>query len=113
MFGLNINDFDRLFSDFFSKSKINTNVIETDDEFLVSAELPGVKKEKIRVEYKNDSLNIYIIEDESAKEIPNMKSLSIPNIDYKISKATYTEGLLEIKLPKKEKIDKTFLIPIE
>ena len=62
--GLTIND---MFNDFFNDdmlSKFNssgsfkTDIKETPEEYIVHAELPGVKKEDIKIDYNNNYLTI-------------------------------------------------------
>lgn len=123
MFGIKgKSDLDRIFTDFFgSTSKIRVNLSENEKEFIVTAELPGVLKENIIVEYKTDTVNICIKEYETKNEQYIKKeregfqerSIFIPNIDYKKAKAYYNQGLLTVNLPKKDIVDCSFLIPIE
>ena len=48
--------------DFFDMSNINgsfkADIRETDNEYLIEAELPGVKKEDIELDYENNNLII-------------------------------------------------------
>ena len=53
---------DNFFGDFFddsflspmNMSKFNSDVRETENEYLISAELPGVDKKDIKLDYKNN-----------------------------------------------------------
>lgn len=110
MFGIKgLKDIDRFFGDFFG-NKIRVNISDNDKDYLVDAELPGVKKERISVEYKNDTLNIIVSDDNEANTI---RSIYLANINDKKATAHYQEGLLTITLPKKEIIDHSVFIPIE
>ena len=72
------NTFEDLVSDFFnddffapfgaSSSGFNADIKETDNEYLVIAELPGVKKEDISLEYNNNQLVISAKRDEFINE---------------------------------------------
>lgn len=112
-------DFDRIFNDFFKPGKMKINLTENENEYIASIELPGIKKEKIKVEYKNETLNIYVSNNEEnileKKDTTgiDLRSVAIPGVDYKNAEASYLEGLLTIKLPKKEIIDQSYLIPIK
>ena len=91
------------------------DINETDDGFMVTADLPGVKKEDIEIDLKDSTLTIkgekkfgektpkenYIrIERSYGKFI---RSFSLPNnIDSEKIKATFNNGVLELNIPKKE-----------
>ncbi len=70
------------------------DVAETDDEIIVTAETPGVRKEEIRIEVRDSELEIRA-GDKFYKKI----DLPAP-VDPEGSKATYNNGVLEIKLRK-------------
>ena len=62
--GLTIND---MFNDFFNNDMLSefkscgsfkTDIKETPEEYVVHAELPGVKKEDINIDYNNNYLTI-------------------------------------------------------
>ena len=91
------------------------DIHETDDGFVVTADLPGIKKEDIEIDLKDSTLTIkgekkfkekapkenYIrIERSYGKFI---RSFSLPNnIDSEKIKATFKNGTLELGIPKKE-----------
>ena len=52
------NDFfnDDMLSDFKSCGSFKTDIKETPEEYVVHAELPGVKKEDINIDYNNNYL---------------------------------------------------------
>ncbi len=76
------------------------DISETEDEIIVTAETPGVKKEDIRIEVKDSTLEIRA----GGKFY---KEVDLPSpVDPDKSKATYNNGVIEIhlkKLVKKEK----------
>ncbi|MEM1569200.1 MAG: archaeal heat shock protein Hsp20 [Candidatus Bathyarchaeia archaeon] len=81
------------------KSEIEplVDVIEKEDEIIVVAELPGVEKEQIQVNATEKSLTIRV----DAPDRRYRKELELPDtIDPKSSKATYKNGVLEVKLKK-------------
>ena len=72
--GLTIND---MFNDFFNDdmlSKFNssgsfkTDIKETPEEYIVHAELPGVKKEDIKIDYNNNYLTISATRNNESEE---------------------------------------------
>lgn len=92
------------------------DISETDKEFLVTVELPGMKKDDINLSIDN---NILTIEGERKSEKEEKgktfhriersygkfyRSVSLPKkVDEENVKATFKDGLLNITLPKVEK----------
>lgn len=73
------------------------DVMEVDDEVWVIAELPGVDKEKIKVRAAED--RVYI---RAENERKYYKEVELPvEVDPDTAKASYRNGVLEIKLKKK------------
>lgn len=79
------------------------DVIEEDDEIVVVVEIPGVEKDQIRLNATKRVLTI----DVTSPERRYHKELELPSpIDPKSSKATYKNGVLEVRLKKvKPKIE--------
>ena len=91
------------------------DVLESKDAYLVRAELPGMKKEDIKVEVKDGVLTL---SGESKTEKPAegveyrhvertaakfWRSLSLPEtVKQDGIEATYKDGILEIRVPKAE-----------
>jgi HSP20 family protein len=91
------------------------DVLESKDSYLVRAELPGMKKEDIKVEVKDGTLTI---SGESKSEKPAegveyrhvervstkfWRSFSLPEIAKQDGiEAAYKDGILEIRVPKAE-----------
>jgi HSP20 family protein len=109
--------FDRMFRDFFGNGfnypdNFNTDVIDQGDSYLLQAELPGYKKEEIRVDLDNETLTIsanhseekksdndnYIRQERSYKSY--CRSFHVPGIRREEISAEYHNGILEITLPK-------------
>ncbi|RHZ84491.1 hypothetical protein Glove_81g33 [Diversispora epigaea] len=91
------------------------DVHETKDEFVVNAELPGIKKDKISVDIKDNNL---VISGENKRD-ENFKGASVhiqerqygnfsrtvslpPNIKTTNISAKFEEGVLEVVIPKTE-----------
>lgn len=120
------NFFDGFFNDdFFSPmsfgfentQEFNADIKETENEYLVCAELPGVKKEDINLDYRDNNLIIsakrneeineekdnYIRKERTYGEIS--RSLYVQNVDKSKICAKFENGELQIILPK---LSKTF-----
>ncbi len=116
---------DRFFNDFFRDpffsrfspfaSPIRADVKENDREYIVEAEMPGVRKEDISIEISDDVLTLgvdtkkevneesegYIYRERSTGSFK--RSFHIQNIKHDEIKASYKDGILTIKLPKDDK----------
>ena len=107
-------DFSRnLFNDFKS-NLIKTDIHETDNEYLVEAELPGIPKENIQVTYEDGVLTISgqqqidtVDEDKKGKLIRSERSSTslrrqylLENVKEDEIKASYSDGVLKVTLPK-------------
>lgn len=90
-----------------------TDVIETDKEIVLKAELPGVKKEDVSVEIEGNTLTIKGERKEEKEEKGKkmhrverfygsfMRSFTLPeNVDAKAIAAEMKDGVLEVHLPK-------------
>ncbi len=123
---LNINsDFDRLFSDFFGNSLSkryngsertiypSIDLLESDKEFVVKAELPGIDKDNVKITLQENILTLLgdkIQEKEEKNENYRHneriygvfeRSIRLPNfVDAKKIKANFKDGILSINLPK-------------
>ena len=74
------------------------DVIEHDDEIWVVAELPGVEKDKIKVRATEDRV---VIKAEGERKY--YKVVELPaRVDPKSARASYRNGVLEVKLKKLE-----------
>ncbi|MDC7953777.1 Hsp20/alpha crystallin family protein [Liquorilactobacillus mali] len=96
---------------------LKTDIKETDNAFDVKVDVPGINKEDISLSYDNGILSISAkrdsFEDESDKDgniITSERSYGsysrqyrLPNIIKDQISAKYTDGVLEITLPKSKK----------
>ena len=92
-----------------------TDIYETKDEYVFKVEVPGMNKEDVKVEVKDDNLWISG-ERKEEKEIKKddyhrvesrigkfSRSFRLPNgIDQEKIKASMNNGILELKVPKPE-----------
>ncbi|ASW43236.1 Hsp20/alpha crystallin family protein [Clostridium isatidis] len=119
---------DSFFNDVFDKktSGIKVDIKETENEYLLEAELPGYNKENINLEYKNNYLTLSavkeeIIDNSRGNYIRKERSYGkvsrtfyIENLDKDNIKARYKDGVLQVILPKIEKsIEESSRIEIE
>lgn len=91
------------------------DVFETKEDVVATIELPGVKKEDIDIDITESTLSVKaeVKEIEEAKEAGFYRrerrfagfyrEVSLPSkVDPEKAKATYSNGILEIRIPKKE-----------
>ena len=91
------------------------DVVENNDNFLVKADIPGVKKNDLKVDVKDGTLTIkgekkqeekvekdnYIRVERSYGNF--VRNFTLPaNVDASKINAKFTDGVLEITIPKKE-----------
>jgi HSP20 family protein len=103
-----------------------TDIIETKDSVVVTAELPGVAKEDIKINATEEGIEISA-ETKAEKEVEKKgyyrrerslgkyyRSYSLPaKVKPEKAKATYKNGVLEIVLPKAEEKEKGRSIKID
>jgi len=91
------------------------DIYETNDSFVVSADLPGLNKDEIQIDLKDNTLTLKgekKFEEKVSKDNyirveraygSFVRSFTLPqNVDPEKIKAKYKEGILEITIPKKE-----------
>jgi HSP20 family protein len=96
------------------------DVKEADNEVKVTAELPGINKEDIKIDVRDRNVEIKAETKEEKKEEKEgyiykerrqesfYRRLDLPaNVDADKTKATYKDGILTLSLPKTEKVKKT------
>ena len=102
------------------------DIIDADKEIVVIADIPGVQKENISVNIKDDIMEIKASRGEEKEEKKRdgywrrersynqfYRSIQLPvSVDEKRAKASFKNGVLEVRLPKLE-IEKKRYIPIE
>jgi HSP20 family protein len=95
--------------------QIKIDVKENDGAYVVRADIPGVKKEDIKVDVDGNvvSISAEVKEEKEQKEGARVirseryygsmsRSFSLgQDVDEKAAKAKYTDGVLELTLPKK------------
>ena len=76
-----------------------TDINETDNQIAVTVELPGVNKEDIDINVIEDKVEVNV-KTESRKYFKSIDLNSL--VETESSKATYTNGILDLVLTKKE-----------
>ena len=109
-----LNEMDRrFFTGVPSVSVFNTDVIDTGDAFKLECELPGFKKEDIKIDIENDCLTISAERSSDDKDEKEnyvkrerfygsfTRSFDVSGINVDAIEAAYTDGVLTVTLPKK------------
>jgi len=103
--------------DFSISPRLATDVYETDKDLVVEMQVPGFKKEDIKVSFQDDYLKVEgKAEEEKEEKDKNywrkeirrgsfVKVIPLPKkVDPKKAKASFKDGILKISLPKIEEI---------
>ena len=118
----------RLFDDFFGRGLARhddgdrliapaLDITEDEHAFVVSAELPGLKKEDVQIQFENGVLSI---SGEKKQEVESKeknwhrmerrfgafyRSITLPaGVDVERVEATFTDGVLTVRIPKREEL---------
>ena len=113
---------DRFFKKFYEgltehKSSLAIDLKDEGDHFLVEADMPGIAKDQIKLHYKDNILTIRTERSEEKKEedetkryvvrerysSSTMRQILIENVDPEEITAAMDNGVLRIKLGKKDK----------
>ena len=112
-----LQSIDEFFNSPFPNGGFPVEVMETGNDYLIIAELPGVKREQIHLSIFNNYLTISVNNNEiETKEDTNnhifqrrvsrqhtARSISLPHpINEKLVKASYRDGLLKIRIPQEK-----------
>ncbi len=129
-------DFRNIFDDFFSDSflpgfftvtnQMKADIRENEKEYVIEAEIPGAKKEDIKLELRDDTLTIGIERSEQTDEEKEnyirkerrygsfSRSFYVENVRNEDVAAKYNDGILTVTLPKsKETKEKHHRIEIQ
>lgn len=133
--GTGFEDFYNMLDDFFSdswfsgrsllKDTFKMDIQETDREYFVEAELPGIKKDEIDLGIEDDNLCIIVNRGEEInkddrnyihreRRVSSMsRRIRLANVKLDEIKAKLEEGILTITIPKDEKVTAFKKIKIE
>lgn len=115
-------DIENMFNSFFNDSflgisggnPIRADIKENEKEFIVEAEIPGVAKEDIKLDLRDDRLTIAVEQNQESKEEKDnyirkerrygsfSRSFYVENVKNEDVSAKYENGILTIVLPKSE-----------
>jgi len=116
---------DRAFDDFFSRSpitydgigSIDVNLLQTDDDIIVKASIPGVKTEDINISISGDTLTLRgeVKEGQEYKDVNYhiremrlgsfSRTMTLPvKVDSDKAKAEFENGILCLTMPKAEEV---------
>jgi HSP20 family protein len=103
--------------------------VEKTDKYLVSLAVPGFKKEDLTIDVEGNMLTVSSEKEETKKEVDEMysrneysfqsfsRSFTIPeDVKQDNIEAQYEDGILKIRLPRKEEMGKSSLhktIPVK
>lgn len=129
------DDFNSMLDDFFGDAwparrslqsdTFKVDVQEEDKEYIVQAELPGVKKEEVNLSLEDGRLRIAVQRDEEKEEknknyihkerrYSSMeRNIFLKEADSEGISAKLEDGVLKIQIPKSEHIDTSKKIEIE
>lgn len=118
--------FNQLFDNFFNDdflapmthfgNSFKVDLKETENEYIVEADLPGINKEAIDIEYENNYLTVSAKREETIENKDNnyvrrersygqfSRRFYIDNVDEQKIDASFKDGVLKITLPKLEKV---------
>lgn len=98
------------------------NIIENNDQFLVSMAAPGFKKDDFNIDVEGNMITISLEKEESKEEKEDRytrteynyssfsRSFTLPeDVNQEKIEATYENGVLKLALPKKEEVKKAAL----
>ena len=111
-----IEDFERSFFTRSADADFKTDITETENAYILEAELPGFRKEDIKVDIDNNYLTISAERNTEREEKDNSgnvirrersygtfsRSFDITGVQPDKIEAAYENGILKLELPKKE-----------
>lgn len=116
--------FDRMARHFFSPSRLDndyadfgnlkTDINETDKDYTLKVDVPGIDKQNIHLAYQNDTLSLNINQEKSSEQKDEngrviasershgvmSRSYTLPGVDRDHISASVNDGVLNVTLPK-------------
>ncbi len=107
--------FDDFYKDLSVKGNMPTDISETDNEYVLTVDVPGVNKDNINITYDDSYLTIKVnnrTEEEDnnkyirheIREYDMSRSYYLENVDENSIKAKLQDGILQINVTKKAKV---------
>ncbi len=101
-------------NDYMGQNNLKTDIHETDKNYILKVDVPGIDKKNIHIAYKNGDLAINISQDQSTEKKDEKgrviasershgimsRSYELPGIDRDHITAEITDGVLSITCPK-------------
>ena len=113
------NDFEKnFFGDYPQAGGFKTDILDNGDSYLLQAELPGYEKDEISLDLDGDYLTINAEHKAESEEKKDnfirrerrfgsfSRSFDVTGIDVEKISASYTNGILNVTLPKVEETKK-------
>lgn len=127
-----LSDFNNLIDDFFNApfrslrhDTFKLDVKEEDNQYIIEADLPGVKRNEIKVSYDDQHLIIAIERDEEKedkqenylhreRQVCSMRRvINLPDVDKNHVKAKLEDGVLRVSAQKTTEEETSHLIDVE
>ena len=97
-------DFEKdFFKGFGASGHCRTDIKDEGDKYLLECEMPGFDKNDIKIDINGSTHSLCAENSEKHDEKNSCRSFDISGIDESAVGAEYTNGILKLTLPKKEK----------
>jgi len=106
----------------FGSFSMKTDILETENSYLLFVDLPGITKENIKLSFEDNYLRLTVNTGEADKENKYLhrerfcgeatRSYYMEGVDEKAIKAHFENGVLHIEVPKAKEETKTTTIEI-
>lgn len=117
----------RFFGDMMPRHTLKTDIKEHDKKYVVKVDVPGLKKDDITMNYRDDILTVGVKRDtfnDHTDDKGNLlmserqygetsRSFRLPDVDREHIAAKMTDGVLTVTLPKLEASDRDDTIAID
>lgn len=96
-----VDDFQNFFMDsFFSNKALKTDIVETDKEYVLKVDLPGVDKKDINLDFNNQYLTLSVNQ-ENDKEEKDQRYIRKERSRFSYSRSYYLDKADETKIKAK------------
>lgn len=117
------NDF--FYPNFYQPQHMKADIREDEKQYVVEVEMPGVNKEQVNIELRDDRLTVSVVQNEEIKEETSnyirrerrsgsmSRTFLVEDVDEEKVSARLKDGILSITLPKKNDTKRNRKIEIE